>query len=169
MLRFIAIVGILFIIAWSCKKPVEYSTIPAISYQSFTKTVTTDLLGNKILRGQLSFYLIDGDGDIGLLESDTIYPYNPGSTYNYNLYLFFYKIENGNPVADTAFDLSYRTPYIEPQGQNKTRKCTILIDIDYEYDNSNHLAFDSIMYKFYMYDRSLNKSNQESTGTIVLE
>lgn len=167
MKRLLPVVVILLFLA-GCKKPVSYSEIPAISFQNFTKTETTDLLGNKILRGRLSFYLIDGDGNIGFNESDTTAPWTPGSEYFNNLHLAFFELKDGNWIPDTSFNLSYRTPYIEPKGQNKTRKCSILVDIDYEYDTSGKLPFDSIMYTFYIYDRTLNKSNTESTGLVVL-
>jgi hypothetical protein len=162
------LIGIALLTLYACKKPVSYSEIPAISFQTFTKTITTDLLGNKILKGRLAFYLIDGDGNIGFNESDTTSPWSPGTEYFNNLHLTFFKMNNGNWIPDTSFNLAYRTPYIEPKGQNKTRKCTIMIDIDYEYNSSGQLPFDSIMYSFYLYDRTLNKSNTESTGLILL-
>lgn len=167
MYRILIFIAVVLAIT-ACRKPQTYSDIPAITFQSFTKQVTTDLLGNKILRGRLSFYLIDGNGDIGLHDSDTTSPWSPGTEYFNNLHLTFYNVENGVNIEDTARSTAYRTPYIEPKGQNKLRKCTIIIDIDYEYDASNHLPFDSIMYTFYIYDRALNMSNIETTGLIVL-
>lgn len=159
---------LILIVLGSCRKPESYPETPAITFQSFTKSVSTDLLGNKILRGKLSFYLIDGNGDIGFNEEDTIAPWSPGTEYFNNLHIIGYRLENGSYVSDTNLNLSYRTPYIEPRGQNKTRKCTILIDIDYNYINGNQLPYDSIKYSFYLYDRALNKSNTASTGLITL-
>jgi len=109
MNRLIAIVIVAIIFA-GCRKPSQYSEIPAITFQSFTKTQTTDLLGNKIIRAQLSFYLIDGDGNIGFNDYDTVAPWSPGTEYFNNLHLTFYKVENGSTINDTTRNLAYRTP-----------------------------------------------------------
>ncbi|PKP23095.1 MAG: hypothetical protein CVU05_01190 [Bacteroidetes bacterium HGW-Bacteroidetes-21] len=151
-----------------CKKPQTYSEVPAISFSNFLTNDTTDLLGNPIMKGKLSFYLIDGNGDIGLNDYDTTAPWNAGTEYYNNLYLEFFTSHNGVFVSDTLGDAAYRVPYVEPQGQNKTLKCTINIDIDFIYNEQNELLYDSIMYRFYIYDRALNKSNLESTGLIIL-
>ena len=147
----------------SCKRPVEYSPIPQISFKSFIVKDTIDVLGNNIKKGTLSFTFIDGDGDIGLLPEDTVYPYD--SIYYFNLFLqgFFY--QNGQIIADSpSVPLYYRIPYIEPQGQNKVLKGTIKIDITYNYP----IIHDSILYKFYLVDRKLHHSNTEQTPIIIL-
>jgi len=147
----------------SCKKPKVYSDIPEIKFEEFILKDTVDPLDNPVKKGILEFSFIDGDGDIGLQESDTVYPFD--STHFYNLFLDEYYYENGNVVADTpTVPLYYRIPYIEPQGQNKVLKGKIKVNIYYTYP----VVHDSIFYKFFILDRKFHKSNVEKTTLIVL-
>jgi hypothetical protein len=158
-------VTILFItlslLALQCKKPEKVSEIPEIKFIDLPIKDTIDNLGNPVRRAKLIFYLVDGNGDIGLKESDTFPPYNKGSKYYYNLYIDLYKRENGQmqqiPLATPFY---FRTKYIEPQGINKVLRCTLIVNIDFNVP----LFFDSCDFVFYMYDRSLNISNIEHSG-----
>ena len=63
------IVVLLFV---QCQKPEKISEIPAIKFIDVPIIDTVDLLGNPIRRAKLMFSLIDGDGDIGLKDNDTL-------------------------------------------------------------------------------------------------
>jgi hypothetical protein len=67
------------------------------------------------------------------------------------------------PEIGTPF--YFRTKYIEPIGQNKTLKCTIYINLDFDIPSS----WDTVKFDFFMYDRALNKSNIESTPMVILQ
>jgi hypothetical protein len=146
----------------SCHKVEQISSVPYIEYRSFTIFDTTDILGNASKGGRLRFYFEDGDGDMGL---DT-----PSSTQTDTTNLFFtlYRKTDGAMVAASDNDIlkpsAYRIPYMERTGQNKILKGTISVTFLYLFYNEG----DTIKYDFYIQDRSLNNSNEVSTGEIVL-
>jgi hypothetical protein len=157
----IFIIGII-----SCKKPVEYPFIPSIKYKSFELKDTIDLLDNKTKFGILTFSVIDGDGDIGLDITETDPPFDTTSIYYHNLFMTMYEKVNG--VFDTVeltVPANYRIPYAVQEGQNKTLKADIKVQINFYFP----IKYDTIKYDFYIYDRSLNKSNVESTPEIILK
>ena len=150
----------------SCEKPVKYSEIPDIKFLSIP-IKDTIIFENHIKRCVLNYYLIDGDGDIGFKDGDTLPPYEITGNYHNNVLITMYKMVDGiyhvvdTPEIGTYF--KFRTKYIEPIGQNKTLKCTILIYLDFD----TPMSWDSVKFDFYMYDRALNKSNLATTGLIV--
>ena len=164
MKRIIQILLIIPLFIFSCIKPEKYPDTPSIKYESFELKDTIDDLDNHIKIGTLTFSFIDGNGDIGLRDEDTIAPYDTLSIYYYNLYIKMFKKQNGAYIpVDLLIPLNYRIPYYVATGQNKTLKGKIKIDITY-----NPIPYDTIKYQFYMYDRALNKSNTESTPDIIL-
>lgn len=149
----------------SCKKPVSYPKEPSIKFESFELKDTIDALENKQKYGMLKFSFVDGDGDFGLNEEDTAYPYNKGSVYYYNLYITMFSKTNG--IFDTvilAVPLKYRMPYYVVRGQNKTLKGEVKTALMFNLP----LEYDTIKYSFYIYDRDLNKSNVETTPELIL-
>ena len=161
---------ILFILSalYSCKKPEKYSIVPEIQFKEIPINVTHDTLGNPLKRCVLTFSLVDGDGDIGFKEGDTLTPYDINSVYYNNLLIDMYKVVDGNTIKVDTPEIGtyfkFRTKYIEPQGENKTLKCTIFVNLDFDIPSQ----WDSLKFDFYMYDRTLNKSNIESTPIIVI-
>jgi|YNPMSStandDraft_1061717.scaffolds.fasta_scaffold00041_21 hypothetical protein len=157
----ILVIFLIFLCFVQCQKPENVSEIPKIKFIDLPVKDTLDLLGNTIRRATLIFYLVDGNGDIGLKESDTVSPYNQGSRYYYNLYIDLFRRQNGQMVKiPLATPFYFRTKYIEPKGINKVLRCTIKVNLDFNVP----LAFDSCDVVFYMYDRSLKQSNIERSG-----
>lgn len=154
----------IFISFLSCKKPVKYSDIPQIEFLNIPVTQTYDTLGNLIKRARLSFYLIDGDGDIGLNQEDTFPPFDINSFYYNNIFVEINKLDNGNYLLLDSPKLAFRSIYIKPLGQNKTLKCTFFINLDFIYPSE----YDSLKFDFYIYDRALHKSNIATTGLVVI-
>lgn len=163
----IGIIFLLIFVVLSCKKPKKYSEIPEIKFESFLlkDTIDNPELQNPVKMGILRFAFTDGDGNIGLAQSDTNPPYDSASVYHYNLYYKMFEIKNGKiEEVDLPFPLNFRTPLVASSGQNKTLKGWIETEFTYNYP----LQFDSLIYTFFMYDRAQNKSNVESTDTIVI-
>ena len=156
------------ILFFSCRKPEKYSTIPEITFKEIPIKDTV-VFGNQLKRCILAFSLVDGDGDIGFKEGDTLPPFDVNSEYYNNVLITMYKIVDGlsikvdTPEIGTYFN--FRTKYIEPQGQNKTLKCTIYVNLDFDIPSS----WDSLKFDFFMYDRALNKSNIQSTPIISIQ
>ncbi len=144
----------------SCEDIQSYPETPQIEYKSFGIFSSVDPLGNEILIGQLEFEFTDGDGNIGLKQdSTTTIP----DSLKYNLFLSLYDKQGADfeKVEDLS-SLYFRIPYIEREGQNKTLKGTITVDLEYK-----TLKYDTIFYTFYITDRDYNQSNVDSTEVLI--
>jgi hypothetical protein len=82
--------GIIVLLSLSCIKEEEYPIIPEIEFENFV-LLYNPLSGN-IERGVLKISFKDGDGDIGLYQTDTAPP------YDFNLFITYYEIQNRDTV-----------------------------------------------------------------------
>ena len=150
---------------YSCHKSTDFSTTPAIIYKNFLQHKTSK---GKDSTGVLTISFTDGDGDIGLGEGDTLYPYNRGNEFYYNFIIKYFEKQKGVFKEDTLFFKSNaRIPNLTPQGKNTALKGEIsyeLFDINYT-STSTH---DTIRYEAYIVDRALNKSNVITTDEIII-
>jgi hypothetical protein len=160
---YLIIVSLLCILLTGCPEIQTLPDTPRIEFESFILSEKTDDLGNNILLGELVFLFEDGDGDIGLPQTDSV---ASEDSSKYNLFLTMFKkidreyIEVGED--ELGAPLFYRIPYVEPrEGQNKTLQGNIKIDFEYP-----TIEYDTIRYDFFMYDRARNKSNTVSTTDI---
>jgi len=145
-----------------CKKPKTQSDVPEISFKAITITDSTDALGNEEKKIYLTFQVIDGDGDIGLKEDDTLKLFKPLG--NKNLFINLYEKIDGEYVkVDLKLPHDYRTPFLELIGQQKLLKADIEVSIEY---SKLLFDYDTIKYDFYLYDRELHKSNLVETPEI---
>ncbi len=158
------------VIMMSCKKIQTYPDIPEVHFKSYTAENSVDVLGNKVKLVELVFTFVDGDGDIGLKQGDTVPPYV--GKYRNNYFSTLYVKENGKYKKIENISVSnYTIPYIEPQGQNKTLKADVKVKYEYSMSQENDTLFnyDTIMYKYYIVDRALNQSNIDSTSDIFFK
>ncbi|MCF6365512.1 MAG: hypothetical protein L3J35_04855 [Bacteroidales bacterium] len=152
----------------ACPKPQSYSEIPEIDFKQVILLNSNDTLGNPEKMYKLRFGLIDGDGNIGLEETDTI-GIEVDSLYVNNFIATMFEVKNGDTIiADTTENYNFRIPYVEPQGQNKLLIADVFIEWTFPYYNDT-LLFDSIFFEFYIIDRKLNKSNIEQTPVLYLD
>ena len=80
----------------SCQKPVEYPIEPKIEYQGFTYLINADSTFSG--EGIIAFSYTDGDGDLGLDDSDTLPPFGFHDTHYYNMVIDYLKCVNGEFV-----------------------------------------------------------------------
>lgn len=136
--------------------------IPKISYESFILEYDS---GAYPKRGYLTITFQDGDGDIGLFADQTEPPYDSLSPYYYNYIIDYYEKQNGKFVKyDLGPALYARIPYLTPNDPNKSIKGFIVDTLPL---NPAPL-YDTIKLKFFIYDRTLHKSNIDSTPPIIL-
>jgi hypothetical protein len=151
-----------FMLLSSCMKKETYPDIPEIAFQSFITQFDT---GSYAKRGFLTISFKDGNGDIGLRTNQTGPPFDSGSIYYYNYIIDYYEKQHGKFVK-IDLDPSYnaRIPYLTPTDANKAIKGiivdTLFLDPMPEYD--------TVKFKFFIYDRALHKSNVDSTPPIIL-
>ncbi len=154
----------------ACPKPQSYPEEPQITFEQVELKDSTDLLGNSNKVYRLKFGIIDGDGDIGLKESDTSGIYSHDSIYSNNLFTTLYEIVNGDTLkVDSSKQRNFRVPYVQPQGQNTTLIADIFVNINFSRNGDGDLTYDSIYFNFYIVDRKLNKSNIQSTPVLKLD
>jgi hypothetical protein len=97
----------------SCIKQDNYPIEPVITFKEFGVLKSID---NYDSIGRLTISYTDGDGDIGLYDTDTVEP------YRYNFFLKFLYRKNGEMVelipADTTLGFNARIPILTPTGRN---------------------------------------------------
>ncbi len=143
----------------------QYPTTPQIEFiEAFTE-IGTDDLGNQAKKVTIKFYLIDGDGDMGLTQADTVPPFI--DEFAGNFFPTLYIPQNGEFVIDTTqLTINYKIPYVGELGQDETLKAYILVDFGYTNTSAVPFPYDSLRYSFYVVDRRLHQSNTVWTDTI---
>jgi hypothetical protein len=167
-------VAAVLLLLGSCRKLEEYPLEPQIEFHDFV------LLLNQLTgiteKGILMVSYQDGDGDIGLDQGDTLFPFHPQGDYYYNLVITYFERQYGEFVEvpllswnsitqqyDTN-SFSTRIPPLIPKDQEKAIKGII----EYEMFIYNPLSdFDTIQFKVKLIDRALNISNEVTTPPIV--
>lgn len=155
--------AIVIVIA-SCIKRDEYPDRPLIEYKDFIKI--NNGLGYDD-KGILILSFTDGDGDIGLKQSDTFPPYHPGSQYYYNFFITYYEKQHGEyeevilPISNNA-----RIPILSSTMSGKALKGEIEMEL---YINNYTSPFDTIRFRAYITDRALHHSDTITTPDIIID
>jgi len=164
MKKIIGLIIIMVTFLCACKKPVIYSDIPEIKFISIYIYQDAQNKDGAIL----TFSFQDGDGDIGLDNTDIYPPFDTTSVYYYNFFCDYFERQHGFFVKIDSvevqgkmipFNLNARIPRL-----SKLKKESIHGEISYNmpqfYDETSPYS-DTIQLKFYIVDRKLNKSNTE--------
>jgi hypothetical protein len=131
----------------SCQKKVEYPVEPKITYEGFDYVVDD----NNTLTGEgvLHIGYTDGDGDLGLDDGDTLYPFGLNDPHYYNLLIDYI-----TPTDTFNFDARFKRLVFDDEVK------AISGTIDYTMMLLNPLApHDSIKLKIHIIDRALHESN----------
>ncbi len=139
---------------WGCEKIEQHSPTPEIELINFDAEYQNTDLGIKLLYGKLTFYFIDGDGNIGFEEnSDNI---NENEIPD----VFIKELKpNGDVINDTL------GPYYLPYFNNPVKrslKGEIQINL-MRLGNSE----DTVYYEFFIKDRANNVSNVITTPVYI--
>ena len=150
------LIFILIGIISSCQKPVEYPIIPAIAFKELYSVPFTSSIGGTVY---MTMSFTDGDGNVGLGQKDTLYP------YKYNLYVTLYTKQKGvfskYIFSDSTSNFNARIPILNANSPNKTLKGDILYKMDF-------LTVDTCKMDVYIVDRDMNKSNVVTTPEFVI-
>ncbi len=173
MKTLIAIILLSLIALVSCQEKIEYPVEPHVTYQGLTYLLDAD----STLTGEvtLSIGYTDGDGDLGLDDSDTIYPFGVGDPYYYNLIIDYYTWDgtsyvetpllSWNPLTQNYDTLSFNSRFKRlchhPDGN------AISGTIQYTMSIKNPLSpDDTVKLKAHVIDRALHESNVIETEAI---
>jgi hypothetical protein len=164
---------------FSCQKKVEYPVEPKIAYEGFTYLMNPDSTFSG--QGVISFSYTDGDGDLGLDDSDTLPPFGFNDTYYYNMVIDYLKSENGVFV---------KTPLLSPHVPTGPADTLVLFDtvtfnarfkrlrdseepkaisgtMDYKLTVQNPFSpNDTVKFEIRILDRALHESNVIQTEAI---
>jgi hypothetical protein len=144
-----------------CRKYEEYPPEPEIGFNNFILLINPETGISE--KGILSITYRDGDGDIGLDQGDTLFPFQPDGDYYYNLRVTLFEQQNGT-LIERPFNFNGRIPPLIPKDQKKAIKGIIEYEIDI-YDPTS--TFDTIQFQVRLIDRALNLSNEIATPLII--
>lgn len=138
---------------YSCKKKDKFPAEPEITFKAFEK------FGADSAHLIISF--TDGDGDIGLTQSDTSEP------YLFNFFTRYYTKVNGVFVEKVLpIPLNFRIPILNSSKKSKSLEGDILITFLKPYYFPT--LKDTIQYEIYIKDRALHESNRIRTDEIIV-
>ena len=169
------LIGLLFLVlaAISCQKPVEYPFEPRIEYQGFTYLFNADSTFSG--EGIISFSYTDGDGDLGLDDSDTVPPFGPNDAHYYNMVVDYLKCVNGEFVKIPLLSWNVQTQTYDTvtfsarfkRLRDSEEPKAISGTMDYTLPVQNPLSpNDTIKFEIRIIDRALHESNVIQTEPI---
>lgn len=147
----------------SCLRVEEFPDRPNVDYKDFIKIDNGLGYDDK---GILVLSFTDGDGDLGLAESDTFPPYDPGSMYYYNFFISYFEKQNGEFIEiDLPFPNNSRIPKLNSSRNERPLKGEIEIEL---YINNFASPYDTIRFSAFIVDRALNHSDTITTPQIII-
>ena len=173
MKKLFAISFLAFVILAACQKKVEYPIEPVITYQGVAYVMDAD----SVLTGEvvLSIGYTDGDGDLGLDDADTVYPFGPRDPHYYNLIIDYLKWDGTQFVETPLLSWNQQTQSYDTVSFNARFKRLVFNDeekaisgtIDYTMMVYNPLSpNDTIKFRAHLIDRALHESNKIETEII---
>jgi hypothetical protein len=159
----------------ACQEKVEYPIEPRITYQGLSYLMNADstLTGEVVL----SIGYTDGDGDLGLDDADSIYPFGPHDPHYYNLIIDYLKWDGTTFVETPLLSWNQQAQQYDTISFNARFKRLIFTEeekaisgtIDYKMMVFNPLSpNDTIKFKVRLLDRALHESNTIETDAITL-
>jgi hypothetical protein len=147
----------------ACQEKVEYPVEPKITYEGLTYLMDADstLTGEVIL----SIGYTDGDGDLGLDDADTLYPFGPKDPHYYNLIIDYLRWDGTHFVTDTInFNVRFKRLLFnnEVKAISGTIDNTIMLLNPFAPD-------DTVKLKAHIIDRALHESNTIETDPICFK
>ncbi len=149
--------AIALIFVTACQKENNFSDVPFLRFESYEQSSQT-IGGVDIDNLKVRLYFTDGNGDIGLEQSDTVPP------FDVNLLVRTFEADGDTVIEVFDYDFNTRIPNLTPEGQNKALEGYIDFDMDISLRSS-----DSLQFSFVLLDRALNRSNESLSPLIVLE
>ena len=172
-LKNILLALITLLVLATCQEKVEYPIEPKIAYEGMAYVINADstLTGEVVL----SISYTDGDGDLGLDDADTLYPFGPNDPHYYNLIIDYMKWDGSQFVETPLLSWNQQTQNYDTVSFNARFKRLVFYDevkpisgtIDYKMTVFNPLSpDDTVKFKVHLIDRALHESNTIETGMI---
>ena len=151
------------LVAAGCRREPKYSVVPHIEFVSLEKV---DNGTGHDSQAELTVYFQDGDGDIGLDESDKNPVFAVDSPYYYNFFIDFYEKQQGEWVKiDLPTPLHSRVPHLSDNVPESIEgKLTIVT-----YINNPFSPYDTVRLTCWLVDRALHHSDTITTPEIIVK
>ncbi|MCR4879067.1 MAG: hypothetical protein K5901_07105 [Bacteroidales bacterium] len=151
------------LVAAGCRRESKYSEVPHIEFVSLEKV---DNGTGHDSQAELTVYFQDGDGDIGLDESDKNPVFAVDSPYYYNFFIDFYEKQQGEWVKiDLPTPLHSRVPHLSDNVPESIEgKLTIVT-----YINNPFSPYDTVRLTCWLVDRALHHSDTITTPEIIVK
>ena len=157
----------------ACKKKLEYPIEPKITFGGLSYLMNADstLTGEVIL----TIGYTDGDGDLGLGDADTLYPFGPNDPHYYNLIIDYLKWDGTAFVETPLLSWNQQSQSFDTVSFNARFKLPVFNDeenaisgiIEYTMMVFNPLSpNDTIKFRAHILDRALHESNTIETDAI---
>jgi len=151
--------GLGLFLSAGCLQIDELPPEPSVEFVSITQFTDS---------AALVFAFQDGDGDIGLTDSDTTGQFAPGQTFFHNLFVEYFEKQNGVwQQINLQLPYRYRIPVITPTGQNKSLEGEISIALT-PFPTDPLSPFDTVKYSIQLADRAFHLSNVVETPELVI-
>ena len=173
MKKWLGILSLFLIFLTSCREKMDYPIEPRITYQGLTYLMNADstLTGEVVL----SINYTDGDGDLGLDDADTLYPFGPKDPHYHNLLIDYLRWDGTAFVATPLLSWNQQTQSYDTISFNVRFKRLVFDDeikaisgtFDYKLMALNPLSpNDTIKFRVRLIDRALHESNSVETEAI---
>lgn len=168
----VILIFVIFAMA-SCREKADYPIEPAITYKGMAYVINADntFTGEVVV----SIGYTDGDGDLGLDDADTIYPFGANDPHYYNLIIDYLKWNGSAFVETPLLSWNQQTQSNDTVSFNARFKRLVFDDeetsisgtIDYTITAFNPLSpNDTIKFRIKLLDRALHESNAVETQVI---
>ena len=168
--------SLMLVMAVSCRQDVQYPIEPQITYNGFTYIFNADSTFSG--EGILSFSYTDGDGDLGLDDADSIYPFGLNDPHYYNMEVDYLKSVNGQFVKMPLVYWNQLTQQYDTISFNSRFKRLVFGDevkpisgtMEYKMQVQNPFSpSDTIKFEVRIFDRALHVSNTIQTSPIYTD
>ncbi len=152
----------------SCSREQTYPPVPFLEFKDYA-------VSQDNTQGLFTVKFTDGDGNVGLDDTDNYSPFDTASYYYHNFFINVFVKKNGVYKPFTIYNtqtqnydtivFKYRIARIAPVSLNGSLKGEIQTAIDISLMRP-YLVNDTVIFKALLYDRALNKSNIVSSNDI---
>lgn len=148
---------------FGCRNQEKYSIIPYIEFVSLEKI---DNGTGHDSQAELTLYFHDGDGDVGLDETDKNPVFAVDSPYYYNLFIDFYEKQHGEWVKlEFPTPLHARVPHLSNDVPESIEGKLSIVT----YINNPMSPYDTVQLSCYLVDRALHHSDTVFTPEIIVQ
>ena len=154
------ITGLVVVLTWA-------GCLPDPAYPDEPTLEVISLIPNDDGTALLTLHFTDGDGNVGLTQSDTVPPFCPLCEHHFNLVGEYQEWDGMSWNTPTLLiPYAYRVPVAQPTGSSPALDGTIEVAMTSWYLIGSEA--DSVRFVWTLWDRDLNPSNTATTPALAV-